>query len=95
MSNDRLLKETGLRYVTCMVRERQLRLLGHVGRFAESDPAHKALFEADAGGNRRAGIPRTSWLVQADRHLGELGLGWPDGSWDEAAEALGVSSQSG
>ena len=55
VSNDRLLKETGLRYVTCMVRERQLRLLGHVGRFAESDPAHKALFEADAGGNRRAG----------------------------------------
>jgi exonuclease III len=75
VSNDRLLQETGLRYVTCMVRERQLRLLGHVGRFAESDPAHRTLFEPNVGGSRRVGRPRASWLVQADRHVRELGMG--------------------
>ena len=44
MSNDLVLKEAGLRQVTCLVRERQLRLYGHVVRLPAEDPAHRILF---------------------------------------------------
>ena len=40
---ERLLRETHLRFVTCIVRERQLRLYGHVAHFPDTDPAHKIL----------------------------------------------------
>ena len=40
-SNERLLRETEMRFVTCIVRERQLRLYGHVVRFPDADPAHQ------------------------------------------------------
>ena len=75
VSNDRLLRETGFRYATCIVRERQLRLLGHVSRFTGSDPAHKALFVASVGGIRPVGRPRTSWLQQVAGYLSEMGMG--------------------
>ena len=39
MSNDLVLNEAGLRQVTCIVRERQLRLYGHVARLPAEDPA--------------------------------------------------------
>ena len=35
--------ETQMRFVTCIVRERQLRLYGHVARFPDADPAHQIL----------------------------------------------------
>ena len=43
MSNDLVLMETGLRQVTCIVRERQLRLYGHVARLLAEDPALRIL----------------------------------------------------
>ena len=43
VSNERLLRETQMRFVTCIVRERQLRLYGHVDRFPDADPAHQIL----------------------------------------------------
>ena len=37
ISNDLVLREAGLRQVTCIVRERQLRLYGHVARLPAED----------------------------------------------------------
>ena len=42
-SNERLLRKTQMRFVTCVVRERQLRLYGHVALFPDADPAHQIL----------------------------------------------------
>ena len=43
MSNDLVLREAGLRQVTCIVRERQLRLFGHVARLPAENLAHRTL----------------------------------------------------
>ena len=43
VSNERLLRETRMRFVTCIVREHQLRLYGHVARFPDADLAHQIL----------------------------------------------------
>ena len=44
MSDELVLREVGLlRYVTCIVPERQLRLYGHVARLHAEDPAHRIL----------------------------------------------------
>ena len=43
VSNERLLRETQMRIVTCIIRERQLWLYGHVAHFPDADPAHQIL----------------------------------------------------
>ena len=43
VSNERLLRETQMRFVTCIVRECQLQLYGHVARFPDADPAYQIL----------------------------------------------------
>ena len=43
VSNEQLLRETHVRFVTCIVREHQLRLNGHVACFPDADPAHEIL----------------------------------------------------
>ena len=43
VSSERLLRETQMRFVTCIVREHQLKLYGHVAHFAGADPAHQIL----------------------------------------------------
>ena len=43
VSNERLLRETQMRFVTYIVSERQLGLYGHVARFPDADPAHQIL----------------------------------------------------
>ena len=40
MSNDMVLREAGLRQVTCIVQERQLRLYGLVARLPAEDSVH-------------------------------------------------------
>ena len=40
MFNDLVFGEAGLRQVTCIVRERQLRLCGHMAQLRAEDPAH-------------------------------------------------------
>ena len=75
-----------MRFVTCIVRERQLRLCGHVARFPDADPAHQILSASEPREWRwPMGQPRASWLQQVDRHLKEMGMArhlpgrWPDG----------------
>jgi hypothetical protein len=76
MSNERVLHEAGMRSVTCIIRERQLRSFGHVARFPEADPAHQIISSRDPVGWRRPpGRPRTTWLRQVDRYCREMGLG--------------------
>jgi len=65
-----------MRFVTCIVRENQLRLYGHVARFPDADPAHKILSAREPREWRRPmGRPRASWLQQVDHHLKEREMG--------------------
>ena len=41
LMDDLVLREAGLRQVTCIVRKRQLCLYGHVARLPVEDPAHR------------------------------------------------------
>ena len=76
VSNERLLRETQMRFVTCIVRECQLWLYGHVARFPDTDPAHQILSARESREWRRPmDRPRSSWLQQVDRHLKEMGMG--------------------
>ena len=76
VSNERLLRETQMRFVTCIVRECQLRLYGHVARFPDADPAHQILSARESREWRRPmGRPRASWFQQVDRHLKKMGMG--------------------
>ena len=60
-SNDLVLREAGLRQVTCIVRERQLRLYGHVARLHAEDPAHRILSCQDPRGwSMSRGSPHAS-----------------------------------
>ena len=43
VSIEQFLRETQMRFVTCIVRECQLWLYEHVARFLEADPAHQIL----------------------------------------------------
>ena len=76
VSKERLLRETQMIFVTCIVRERQLRLYGHVARFPDADPAHQILSAREPREWRRpTGRPRASWLQQIDQHLKEMVMG--------------------
>ena len=64
-----------MRFVTCIVRECQLRLHGHVAHFPDADPAHQILSARESREWRRPmGRPRALWLQQVDRHL-KMGMG--------------------
>ena len=76
VSNERLLRETQTRFVTCIVRERQLWLYGHLACFPDTDPDHQIFSVRESPEWRRLiGRPRASWLQQVDRHLKEMGMG--------------------
>ena len=67
VSNERLLRETWMRFVTCIVCEHQLRLYGHVARFPDADPAHQILSARELREWRRPmGRPCASWLQKVD-----------------------------
>ena len=82
-----ILSEAGLRQVTCIVRERQLRLYGHVARLSTENSAHRILFCRDPRGwimprcvHTLHGCDRWSsiwgiWVLRSWRLPGR----WPDG----------------
>ena len=74
VANERLLIEIQMRFVTCIIRERQLRLFGHVAHFPDANPAHQILSAREPHGcSRLIGISRRrGWA----RHLPG---GRPDG----------------
>ena len=76
VSNEWLLRETQMRFVTCIVHEHQLWLSGHVACFPVTDPAHQILSAREPREWRRPmGRPRASCLQQVDQHLKEMGMG--------------------
>lgn len=106
VSNHRVLQEANLRLGTCMIRERQMRLFGHVARFPAADPVHGVLSSRVPPEWRRPrGRPRRTWLRQMESYCQELGFGreqaWElarndPGGWrarvDAAKRCLGVCS---
>ena len=75
-----------MRFVTCIVRECQLRLYGHVARFPDADPAYQILSARESREWRRPmGRPRASWLQQVDQHLKEMGMGQTS-AWEMATQ---------
>ena len=76
VSNERLLRETQMRFVTCIVREHQLWLCGRVACFPDADPVHQIISTREPHESRRSiGWPHASWLQQVDQHLKEMGMG--------------------
>ncbi|KAG2466668.1 PDE8B phosphodiesterase, partial [Polypterus senegalus] len=55
--NERLLMESRMRHITCIVRERQLWHYGHVARFSKGDPAHRILITEDKQLDQAKGMP--------------------------------------
>ena len=76
MSNEQLLRETQMRFVSCIVREHQLWQYGLVARFLDADPAHQILSARESREWRRLmGRPCALWVQQVDRHFKEMGMG--------------------
>ncbi|KAG2465817.1 CNG3 protein, partial [Polypterus senegalus] len=74
-SNERLLMESRMRHITCIVREHNLRHYGYVARFPEGDPVRKILIVGDPSGwTRPRGRPRNTWLRQIEGHFRRVGL---------------------
>ena len=69
VSNERLLRETRIRFDTCIVCERQLWLYGHVAHFPDSDPAHQtpSLRESGEQDQRQENEPHVH-TAAADAH---------------------------
>ena len=67
--------ETGMRQVTCMIRQRQLRLFRHVASLSGSDPVSRVISEEISPAWRRPrGQPAVTWLQRTDGQCRELGL---------------------
>ena len=76
VSNEQMLRETQMRFVTCIVRERQLWLNGHLARFIDTDPTHQILSAKEPREWSQPIVrPHASWLQQVDQHLKEMGMG--------------------
>ena len=57
--SEQLLRETQMRFITCIVRERHLLLYGHVAHFPDAEPAHQILSARESREWRRPmGQPR-------------------------------------
>ena len=76
VSNERLLRETQMRFVTCIVCEHQLQLYGHVAHFPDANPARQIVSAREPREWRRSkGHPSASWFQQVYRHLKQMGMG--------------------
>ena len=62
VSNEYLLRETQMRFVSCIVCEHHLWLYGHVANFPDADPVHQILSAREPRGWRPTGQPHASWL---------------------------------
>ena len=65
VSSKWLLRETQMRFATCMVCEHQLRLYGHVARFPDTDSVHQIRSAREPREWRRPmGRPCASWMAR-------------------------------
>ena len=71
-----------VRQVTCIVRERQLHLYGHVARLPVEDPAHRILpCRYPSGWTMPRGRPHASWLHHVESHLKDTGMAGVASVW--------------
>ena len=63
---DLVLREAGLRQVTCIVRERRLLFYGHVERHPSEDPDNRVLYCRDPSG----------WTLPRDGHTHHVCIRW-------------------
>ena len=70
LSIEHLLRETQMRFITCIVPEHLLWLYGHVAHFPDADPAQQILSarESLVSGGGQTGRQRALWLQQVDQH---------------------------
>ena len=83
ISNDLVLMEAGLRQVTCIVRERQLRLYGHVARLPAEDPALRILSRRNPRGwTMPSGRQHAPWLRHVESYFcGDRGMAGLASAW--------------
>ena len=87
--DDRLLMTENCRHIIisyyCIdycLRERQLRLYGHVARLPAEDPAHRILSCRDPRGwIMPRGRPQASWLGQVESYLKDMGMAGMASAW--------------
>ena len=89
VSNKRFLRETQMRFVTCIIRERQLRVCGRVARFPDADRTHQILsarepreWRGQCADHMPFGCSRLIGLSRRWGWARHLPGGWPDrGPW--------------
>ena len=82
ISNDLVLSGAGLRQVSGIVRERQLRVYQHVARLSAENSAHEILSGRDpTGWTMPEGHPHSSWLRQLESCLRYTGMAGPESAW--------------
>ena len=75
MSKDLVLRKAGLTQVNCIVRERQLRLYGHMALHSAEDPSHRILLCRDPRGwSMPRGRLHASWLRRVETYLKDAGI---------------------
>ena len=75
VSKDRVLLETGMSQVICMIGQRQLRLLGLMGGSRGSDLVSRVVSEEISWSRMRPrGRPHVTWLLRIDGHWRDLEL---------------------
>ena len=75
-------REDGMRQFTCIIRERQLRIYGHVARLLAQDPAHRILSSQDpCGWSMPLGCPLLSWLRQVEFNLKDMSITDSASAW--------------
>ena len=80
-SAKRLPGEAAIRSMTCIIRVRQLRQLGHITCLPEADPTRQVLcIREPTSWKRPRGRPRASSLQQMGRHCWGLRMGLHGGS---------------
>ena len=82
MSNDLVLRDAGLRQVTCIVGECQRRLYGHVARLPAVGPAHWILPCRDPKNwSMPRWRPHASWLRKVESYLTDAGMAGLASAW--------------
>ena len=76
ISNRELLKLANVKSIEQTIRERRLRLLGHVLRMENNRAPKVAMRWTPATGKRKRGRPRMTWRRTIEKDLKEIGLSW-------------------
>ena len=86
--NEDIRKKTGSRKLEDIIKERRLRLFGHVLRMDNSRTAHQATQWELRGYKRKPGRPRKNWVDVIKRDLQQMDL-----TWEEAEELANDKSE--